>query len=61
MAGMTQWQQTQQTVISIVEGDTWALLLAMKEARHRNLDLVQFESDSQVMVDAIQMKRRGNF
>ncbi|GAU22843.1 hypothetical protein TSUD_282100 [Trifolium subterraneum] len=32
MAGMTQWQQT---VISSVEGETWALLLAMEEARHR--------------------------
>ncbi|GAU16642.1 hypothetical protein TSUD_325920 [Trifolium subterraneum] len=41
MAGMTQWQQT---VISPVEGETWALLLAMEEARHRGLDRVQFES-----------------
>jgi ribonuclease HI len=48
-------------VISTVEKEAWTLLLAMKEARHRNLDLVQFESDSQMMVDAIQMKRRGNF
>ncbi|GAU45071.1 hypothetical protein TSUD_85570 [Trifolium subterraneum] len=31
MAGMTQWQQT---VISSVEGEAWALLLAMDEARH---------------------------
>ncbi|GAU48097.1 hypothetical protein TSUD_238360 [Trifolium subterraneum] len=47
MAGMTQWQQT---VISSVEGEAWALLLAMKEARHRGLDRVQFESDSKVLV-----------
>ncbi|GAU31360.1 hypothetical protein TSUD_19050 [Trifolium subterraneum] len=39
MAGMTQWQQT---VISSVEGEGWALLLAMEEARHRGLDRVQF-------------------
>ncbi|GAU28465.1 hypothetical protein TSUD_294680 [Trifolium subterraneum] len=33
MAGMAQWQQT---VISSVEGETWALLLAMEEARNVN-------------------------
>jgi hypothetical protein len=33
-------------VISTVEKEAWALLLAMKEARHRSLDVVQFESDS---------------
>ncbi|KAK2364380.1 putative mitochondrial protein [Trifolium repens] len=54
---MTQWQST---VISTAEGEAWALLLAMKEARHRELDRVQFESDSKVLVDAIYMKRRGN-
>ncbi|GAU33842.1 hypothetical protein TSUD_393500 [Trifolium subterraneum] len=57
MAGMTQWQQT---VISPVEGEAWALLLAMEEARHRGLDRVQFESDSKVLIEAIHMKRRGN-
>ncbi|GAU34127.1 hypothetical protein TSUD_66060 [Trifolium subterraneum] len=57
MAGMTQWQQT---VLSPVEGEAWALLLAMEEARHRGLDRVQFESDSKVLVEAIHMKRRGN-
>ncbi|GAU22577.1 hypothetical protein TSUD_93450 [Trifolium subterraneum] len=57
MAGMTQWQQT---VISSVEGEAWALLLAMEEARHRGLNRVQFESDSKVLVEAIHMKRRGN-
>ncbi|GAU48920.1 hypothetical protein TSUD_301750 [Trifolium subterraneum] len=57
MAGMTQWQQT---VISSVEGEAWALLLAMEEARHRGLNRVQFESDSKVLIEAIHMKRRGN-
>ncbi|GAU48309.1 hypothetical protein TSUD_324900 [Trifolium subterraneum] len=57
MAGMTQWKQT---VISPVEGEAWALLLAMEEARHRGLDRVQFESDSKVLIEAIHMKRRGN-
>ncbi|GAU51952.1 hypothetical protein TSUD_417350 [Trifolium subterraneum] len=57
MAGMTQWQQT---VISSVEGEAWALLLAMEEASQRGLDRVQFESDSKVLIDAIHMKRRGN-
>ncbi|GAU23341.1 hypothetical protein TSUD_237950 [Trifolium subterraneum] len=57
MAGMTQWQQT---VMSSVEGEAWALLLAMEEARYKGLDRVQFESDSKVLVEAIHMKRRGN-
>ncbi|GAU33856.1 hypothetical protein TSUD_66430 [Trifolium subterraneum] len=57
MAGMTQWQQT---VMTSVEGEAWALLLAMEEARHKGLDRVQFESDSKVLVEAIHMKRRGN-
>ncbi|GAU50209.1 hypothetical protein TSUD_408920 [Trifolium subterraneum] len=57
MAGMTQWQQT---VVSSVEGEARALLLAMEEARHRGLDRVQFESDSKVLIDAIHMKCRGN-
>jgi hypothetical protein len=35
MASMTQWQTT---VISTVEEEAWALLLVMKEARHRELD-----------------------
>ncbi|GAU45937.1 hypothetical protein TSUD_238390 [Trifolium subterraneum] len=57
MAGMTQWQQI---VISSIEGEAWALLLAMEEARHRGLDRVQFESDLKVLIEAIHMKRRGN-
>ncbi|GAU33973.1 hypothetical protein TSUD_61040 [Trifolium subterraneum] len=57
MAGMTQWQQT---MISSVEGEAWALLLAMEEARYKVLDRVQFESDSKVLIEAIHMKRRGN-
>ncbi|GAU22924.1 hypothetical protein TSUD_326970, partial [Trifolium subterraneum] len=57
MAGMTQWQQT---MISSVEGEAWALLLAMEAARHRGLDRVQFESDSKVLIEAIHMQRRGN-
>ncbi|GAU48605.1 hypothetical protein TSUD_327170 [Trifolium subterraneum] len=57
MAGMTQWQQT---VISSVEREAWALLLAMEEARHRGLDRVQFESDLKVLIETIHMKRRGN-
>ncbi|GAU43489.1 hypothetical protein TSUD_91990 [Trifolium subterraneum] len=50
----------QQTVMSPVEGEAWALLLAMEEARHRGLDRVQFESDSKVLIEAIYTKRRGN-
>ncbi|KAK2427144.1 hypothetical protein QL285_025742 [Trifolium repens] len=57
IGGMIQWQPA---VISTAEGEAWALFLALKEARHRELDRVQFESDSKVLVDAIHMKRRGN-
>ncbi|GAU48531.1 hypothetical protein TSUD_98640 [Trifolium subterraneum] len=57
MADMTQWQQT---VISSVEGEAWALLLAMEEARHRGLNRVQFESDSKVLIEVIHMKRRNS-
>jgi ribonuclease HI len=32
----------------------------MNEARHRGFERVQFESDSQVLVEAIRTKRRGN-
>ncbi|GAU32650.1 hypothetical protein TSUD_218990 [Trifolium subterraneum] len=35
-------------------------MAAMEEARYRGLDRVQFESDSKVLIEAIQMKRRGN-
>ncbi|CAJ2652144.1 unnamed protein product [Trifolium pratense] len=58
MAGVTQWQQS---VISTLEGETWALLLAMKEANHRGFNQVQFESDSNVLVDVIHMRHRGNY
>ncbi|PNX87966.1 cytochrome p450 [Trifolium pratense] len=57
VARLTQWQHN---VLSTLEEEAWALLLAMKEARHRALDRVQFESDSKLLIDAIHMKRRGN-
>ncbi|GAU22005.1 hypothetical protein TSUD_111440, partial [Trifolium subterraneum] len=47
-------------VISSIEGEAWALLLAMEEARYRGLDRVQFESDLKVLIEVIHMKRRGN-
>ncbi|GAU48559.1 hypothetical protein TSUD_182070 [Trifolium subterraneum] len=57
VAGLTQWQRT---VYSIVEGEAWALLNAMKEAIHRGFERVQFESDSKLLVDAIHSRRSGN-
>jgi ribonuclease HI len=57
MAGMTQWQQV---VISTIEREACALLPAMKEARHIEDWRVQFENDSNVLVDGIHMKHRGN-
>ncbi|CAJ2669980.1 unnamed protein product [Trifolium pratense] len=57
MAGITQWQQM---TLSTDEGEAWALLQAMNEAKSRGFESVQFESDSQVLVDAIHTKRRGN-
>ncbi|GAU40306.1 hypothetical protein TSUD_362860 [Trifolium subterraneum] len=57
VAGLTQWQQS---VFSIVEGEAWTLLHAMKEAIHRGFGRVQFESDSKLLVDAIHSRRSGN-
>jgi ribonuclease HI len=57
VAGLTQWQQP---VFSVVEGGAWALLHAMKEAIHRGFKRVQFESDSKLLVYAINSRRRGN-
>ncbi|GAU48279.1 hypothetical protein TSUD_405250 [Trifolium subterraneum] len=54
VADLTQWQRT---VYSIVEGEAWALLNAMKEAIHRGFERVQFESDSKLLVDAIHSRR----
>ncbi|GAU33334.1 hypothetical protein TSUD_165990 [Trifolium subterraneum] len=62
-ADVVRWEKSAldwQTVISSVEGEAWALLLAMEEARHRGLNRVQFESDSKILIEAIHMKRRGN-
>ncbi|GAU33798.1 hypothetical protein TSUD_221360 [Trifolium subterraneum] len=54
VADLTQWQQP---VYSIVEGEAWALLHAMKEVIHRGFERVQFESDSKLLVDAIHSRR----
>ncbi|PNX81503.1 hypothetical protein L195_g037523, partial [Trifolium pratense] len=35
----------------------WALLQAMKEANLRGLNMIQFESDSQVLTEAIRTRR----
>jgi ribonuclease HI len=53
-AGLTQWQHL---ALFTEEGETWALQQAMNEAKHRGLERVQFESDSQVLVEAIRTKR----
>jgi hypothetical protein len=53
----TQWQHL---VLSTDEGEAWALLQAMNEAGHRGFVRVQFESDSQVLVESICTKRRDN-
>jgi ribonuclease HI len=39
-----------------VEGETWALLHAMKEAIHRCFERVQFDSDSKLLVDAMHIR-----
>ncbi|PNX83352.1 cytochrome p450, partial [Trifolium pratense] len=53
MAGITQWKQL---TLSTEEGEAWTLLQAMNEAKSRGFENVQFESDSQVLVDAIRTK-----
>ncbi|GAU38878.1 hypothetical protein TSUD_67410 [Trifolium subterraneum] len=47
------FMQRQHTTLSTVEGETWELLQAMKEANRRGLNKVQFESDSHVLTEAI--------
>ncbi|PNX99535.1 trypsin/chymotrypsin inhibitor, partial [Trifolium pratense] len=47
-------------VLSTEEGEAWASLQVMNEAKHRGFERVQFESDSQVLVEAIRTKRRDN-
>ncbi|PNY12884.1 biotin carboxyl carrier protein of acetyl-CoA carboxylase [Trifolium pratense] len=56
-AGFTQWQQL---VLSTEEGEAWILLQVMHEVKHRGFERVQFESDSQVLVEAIRTKWRDN-
>ncbi|KAK2426207.1 hypothetical protein QL285_024902 [Trifolium repens] len=56
-AGLTRWQHL---ALFTEEGETWALQQAMNEAKHRGLERVQFESDSQVLVEAIRTKRQSN-
>jgi ribonuclease HI len=55
--GLTQWQQL---ALSTEEVEAWALLQAVKEAKHRGFERVQFENDSQVLVEAIHTKRQCN-
>ncbi|KAK2423550.1 hypothetical protein QL285_033999 [Trifolium repens] len=55
--GLTQWQQL---TLLTQESEAWTLLQAMNKARYRGFERVQFESDSQVLVEAIRTKRRGN-
>jgi hypothetical protein len=53
MVGITQRQHIS---LLVVEGEAWALLQAMKEARRRGFIRVQFKSDSQALVEAIRTK-----
>jgi ribonuclease HI len=55
-ARFTQWQQM---VLSTEEGETWTLLQAMNEAKHRGFERVKFESDSQVLIEAICTSREA--
>ncbi|KAK2384127.1 hypothetical protein QL285_071503 [Trifolium repens] len=54
-AGLT---HRQQLALSTEEGETWALLQDVNEVKHRGLERVQFESDSQVLVEVIRTKRQ---
>jgi ribonuclease HI len=56
-AGFIQWQPK---ILSTEEGEAWALLQAITEAKHRGFERVQFESDPQVLVESIRTKRRDN-
>jgi ribonuclease HI len=47
--------------LSTEEGETLALLQALNEAKHRGFERVQFESDSQVLVEVIRTKAAMQF
>jgi hypothetical protein len=49
---MTQWQEFG---ISTLEGETWTLLITIKQTRYRGLNRVQFEIDLKLLVDVIHM------
>jgi hypothetical protein len=53
--------QRQQAALYAVEGETRALLQATKEARRQGFVKVQFESDSQTLVEVIRTKNDGFF
>jgi ribonuclease HI len=55
--GFTLWQQL---ILSTEKDEAWTLLQVMNGAKHRGLERVQFESDSQVLVEAIRTKQRSN-
>jgi hypothetical protein len=57
LAVLTTWQHT---LLSTVEGKVVALLRAMEEVCARGFVHVQFESDSQLLVDVIRLKQRDN-
>jgi ribonuclease HI len=54
---LTQWQQL---TLSTEEGEACAFLQAITEAEYKGFYRVQFESDSQVLVEAIHTKRQDN-
>jgi hypothetical protein len=43
IVGFTQWQRL---ILSTDEGEGWALLQVMSEAKHKGFKRVQFKSDS---------------
>jgi ribonuclease HI len=57
VAAVTTWQET---LLSTVEGEATALLRAMEKARDRGFVHVQFESNSQFLVDGFPLKQRCN-
>jgi hypothetical protein len=52
-------RRQQAILLTAVEGETWTFLHVMKKVNHRDLDRVQFEIDSHVLIESIRISHSG--
>jgi hypothetical protein len=57
---VAEFKQRQQATLSTRKGEAWILLQAMREVTRRGLDRVQFESNTQVLTEAIRTRCSGS-